>query len=441
MDFQRILVVANNHPNFHSGGTEVVAHGMFRHWRLTEGRQAYFLAAALRHQRQVNPGTTLQSISGVEGEFLQRVGDYDMFHHLQRDKIAVFTEITELLGALRPEVVLLHHYLGFGTEILPLIRRLLPDATLVLALHDYHHACHHDGMMVKTNSYRLCHEPTMDACHQCFPKIPASAFKLREMNIKHHFATVDHLVAPSKTMRDRLVAWGLEAEKVTVIRNGTELASPAPARPLRDGARRARFAVLGNVSPAKGQKIVLQAVRHLVDSGDLPDLDVAIHGAPIFQTDAFKAEIDSLLDACRGHARLLGGYERHELPDRLASADWVVMPSIWWENAPLVLDEAFHHGRPPVCSAVGGMKESVRDRVDGLHFSVGNSLDLAETMREAIEKPELWEQLRGNAPKSRDLGQCADDYIRLFGELRLKAKSRKARTPAVFPRANSMTTV
>ncbi len=39
--------------------------------------------------------------------------------------------------------------------------------------------------------------------------------------------------------------------------------------------------------------------------------------------------------------------------------DWVVTPSIWWENAPLVIDEAFAQKRPVIASDMGGMAESV----------------------------------------------------------------------------------
>ncbi|GHD50006.1 glycosyl transferase [Thalassobaculum fulvum] len=412
----RILVVAHNHPSFHPGGTEFVAHGLFRHWRDTAGRDVHFVAAASPEQRHSNPGTVLQSLPGARSEYLVRVGQYDWFHHLQRDKIAVFTEFGELLRTLRPDVVHFHHFLGFGTEVLPFVRRCLPDAVVVLTVHDYYFACHHDGIMVKYGSNRLCYRSGIDACHACFPQIPGGSFKLREINLKHHFAAVDHLVAPSALMRDRLVDWGMEPDRVSVIRNGRDLGDPVPARPLREGDRRNRFAILGNVSPAKGQKVALRAVQLLLADG-VRDIELAIHGAPHFQTDDFKGEIDSLLADCKGHARLLGGYEERELPERLAEADWIVVPSLWWENAPLVLDEAFHHGRPPICGAIGGMAERVRDGVDGLHFAVGDPRALADRLRAAIENPALWETLRDRAPATRDAAACAAEYQALFDAL------------------------
>ena len=43
----------------------------------------------------------------------------------------------------------------------------------------------------------------------------------------------------------------------------------------------------------------------------------------------------------------------------MSEIDWVVVPSRWWENSPLVIQEAFMHGRPVICSGIGGMAEKV----------------------------------------------------------------------------------
>ena len=69
----------------------------------------------------------------------------------------------------------------------------------------------------------------------------------------------------------------------------------------------------------------------------------------------------------------------------MSSVDWVVVPSIWWENSPLVIQEAFMHGRPVICSDIGGMAEKVNDGVDGLHFRVERPPSLDPAIRPAIE--------------------------------------------------------
>ena len=78
----------------------------------------------------------------------------------------------------------------------------------------------------------------------------------------------------------------------------------------------------------------------------------------------------------------------------MSQTDWVVVPSLWWENSPLVIQEAFMHGRPVICSRIGGMAEKVTDGVNGLHFAAGNIGELAETIRLAVSTPGLWDKLR-----------------------------------------------
>jgi glycosyltransferase involved in cell wall biosynthesis len=76
-----------------------------------------------------------------------------------------------------------------------------------------------------------------------------------------------------------------------------------------------------------------------------------------------------------------------------------VVPSIWWENSPLVIQEAFMHGRPVICSDIGGMAEKVIDGVNGLHFTAGDPRSLATVLRRAASDPELWDRLRKGAPR------------------------------------------
>jgi glycosyltransferase involved in cell wall biosynthesis len=59
-----------------------------------------------------------------------------------------------------------------------------------------------------------------------------------------------------------------------------------------------------------------------------------------------------------------------------------------------VIQEAFFHGRPVICSDVGGMAEKVRDGIDGLHFRVGDPHSLAKTFEAAVTNPRLWRSLR-----------------------------------------------
>ena len=90
----------------------------------------------------------------------------------------------------------------------------------------------------------------------------------------------------------------------------------------------------------------------------------------------------------------MGSYKSADLPALMREVDWTIVPSTWWENAPVVIQESFFHGRPIITSDIGGMAEKVRDGIDGLHFRAGNAESLAEAMAGAIRERALWDRLR-----------------------------------------------
>ena len=97
--------------------------------------------------------------------------------------------------------------------------------------------------------------------------------------------------------------------------------------------------------------------------------------------------------------------------------DWTVVPSTWWENSPVVIQEAFHQGRPIIASDIGGMAEKVRDGIDGLHFHVSNPESLAEAMTRAIREPDLWQRLRGGIRPPSTATEAARQHAALFTRL------------------------
>jgi glycosyltransferase involved in cell wall biosynthesis len=50
----------------------------------------------------------------------------------------------------------------------------------------------------------------------------------------------------------------------------------------------------------------------------------------------------------------------------MSACDWIVVPSIWWENSPVVIQEARLAARPLIVSNIGGMAEKVDASIDHL---------------------------------------------------------------------------
>ncbi|SMH29450.1 glycosyltransferase family 4 protein [Azospirillum agricola] len=422
----RVLVIAHNHPSLHPGGTEIFAHELFGGLKAA-GAEALFLACTNDTHRRPRPGTGFQTLGRSADEVLLWAGHFDQFHQSQIDLHGLVPDLSGLLRAFRPDIVHIHHTLLLGVEMLFLIRRVCPDAKIVYTLHDYYLICANDGQMVTTSGQGLCTGASPDACNRCFPDRPADQFLLREKHIKAMFGLVDRFLAPSRFLRDRYVAWGLAPERIAVMANSRPAVAPVPPRPLAPGGRRDAFAYFGNLNPFKGVTVALDAAARLARQGLGPTL--AVHGGSHYQTDAFRQKVADGFEAARGVAVAHGPYRREEMPALMAAADWVVMPSVWWENAPLVIQEAFQHGRPVICSGIGGMAEAVRDGIDGLHVRPGDAADLARVMARAMTEPGLWERLSANIPAVRSTEEAAAMHIALYDELMTAA--RPTDTPAL----------
>ncbi|PWC80878.1 glycosyl transferase [Azospirillum sp. TSH100] len=415
----RVLLIAHNHPSLHPGGTEIFAHELFGGLKAA-GAECLFLACTNDTHRAPRPGTGFQTLGRSADEVLLWAGHFDHFHQSQIDLHGLVPDLSNLLRAFRPDIVHVHHTLLLGVEMLFLIRRVCPDAKIVYTLHDYYPICANDGQMVtpprgEGGARALCSKASPDACHRCFPDRPADQFLLREKHIKAMFGLVDRFLAPSRFLRDRYVAWGLDPARIEVIGNSRPAVEPAPTRDLAAGAARDAFAYFGNLNPFKGVTVALDAVTRMARQGFFPSL--AVHGGSLYQTPEFRQRVADGFEATRGLATAHGPYRPQEMPALMAAADWVVMPSIWWENAPLVIQEAFQHRRPVIVSGIGGMAEAVRDGVDGLHVRPNDPADLARVMTRAMTEPGLWERLSANIPAVRRTEEAASLHLALYDEL------------------------
>lgn len=417
----RLLALAHNHPALQPGGTEVVARNLFRRMRATvPGLEGLFLAAVTGALREARPGTLLQAApGGVADEALIHLPHFDRFFLSQVDTHGLAATLGTVMDGLRPDIVHVHHPLQFGLEGLALLRRLAPrHARIVLTLHDYFAICPREGQLLRADG-RLCPGPAADACRRCLPDRPASDFVLRALSVRDAFRAVDALVAPSHFLRDRFVAAGWDPARITVLPNAVPgLATPPPPRALPPGGARDRFAFLGHINRFKGSLVALDASARLSGQGVAHRL--ALHGGTAYQPPEFLAEFAAALAAAPA-ARHHGAYDAHELGARIAAADWVVVPSIWYENAPLVVLEAHRHGRPVICGDAGGMAELVRDGVDGLHAPIGDAEGWAEIMRRAATEHGLWERLAAGIRPPPDLDAMAAAHLDLYRGLLRRA--------------------
>ncbi|WP_137719774.1 glycosyltransferase family 4 protein [Methylobacillus flagellatus] len=409
---ERILVMAHAHPDLSLGGGEIAAYNLFNAYRQDEGvAAAWFLARA-----DLGAGVTGEISLRREDEYLWQQASMDNFRMKARDQASLTGAFADLLRALRPTVVHAHHYLHLGLEFLRVIKAVDPTIRIYLTLHEFLAICLNDGQMIKAGSFKLCEQSSLQDCHRCFPDKTPADFWLRKHYFQRHFDLVDGFISPSEFLRQRYITWGIPSERIVMIENGQAISPKLPPRKLAANESRNRFAFFGQINPYKGIDLLLESLM-LIPTEQRQNLLVQIHGANLHtQSIPFQEKIAALrapLEA-EGVLQWVGPYQPHELHSRMQAIDWVLVPSIWWENSPMVIQEAFVCGRPVIASDIGGMAEKVKDGVNGLSVAMGNRLAWSTALQRAAAMTDDWDLLTSGIRAPLSYGQCADAHLQVF---------------------------
>lgn len=360
--------------------------------------------------------TILGGVNADPNQYLfhAELSDYEPLLMTCRNKELYTRHFHQFLRACRPDVVHFQHTYPMGYDMVRQVRNSLPDAAILYTLHEFLTICHNGGRMLRTND-ELCSEESPRRCHECFPAYPAEAFFLRKRLIQSHLALVDLFLSPSRFLLERFVTWGIPHSKIRHMENGRP--EPRPVTEPTGERPRNRLAYFGQLISHKGVQVLLRALKLLADEGGC-DVQLWLHGANLDLSEKeYQSEIRELLGPVKSLVTFAGRYRQEELPRLMANVDWVVVPSTWWENSPMVIQEAFLAGRPVICSDIGGMAEHVADEVNGLHFRVSDPRSLARVIRRAVTTPGLWETLRRGIPRIYRLEEQVADLTEIYLQL------------------------
>lgn len=199
---------------------------------------------------------------------------------------------------------------------------------------------------------------------------------------------VDRFLAPSRTVREGMTAFGLSKRKIHVLPLGIEM--PPHAERRRREHDDVVFGFIGTLAPHKGVHVAIEAMRYMKGHGRL-----LVFGRRDYYPD-YVARLEQLAQGL--NVELKGPVPRRDLVKAFAQIDVLVVPSIWFENFPIVIQEARSAGVPVVASNLGGMAEAVRHDVDGLLFPPGDAKALARAFAVLVQDRAAIERMREAAP-------------------------------------------
>ncbi|RPJ51039.1 MAG: glycosyltransferase [Chloroflexi bacterium] len=223
----------------------------------------------------------------------------------------------------------------------------------------------------------------------------------RRKTLSAALAQVDRILLPSPFMRPFFAGHGLPEEKMKVIQEGIDTGwfSGLIARIESD---RLRIAYLGQVRPAKGVHLLIEAAQGLRGN-----YRVRVYGN-MRQDPAYAAR---LVDAAGKNSNIEfpGGYTRAQLEPILMDTDIVVLPSISMEPFGIIAREALFAGVPVVASNTGGLVDVVQPGINGALCPPGDMTALKKILQALVDDPRRLVNLRQPSGKIRGMAEEVDE--------------------------------
>jgi GT2 family glycosyltransferase/glycosyltransferase involved in cell wall biosynthesis len=444
----RILQIVHGFPPAASGGTEIYVHDLSLALAAWPGDEVSVLT------RDADPHKAEYSVRRTDYRGLHVAAINNTFQACEsfEDSYAnpaIRAIVSGLLDELQPDVAHVQHLTCLSTGLVEeLAVRRIP---IVMTLNDYWLICHR-GQLVDADG-RRCDGPFGGGCSRCLqpgllagPSIyragrlarswpmPGAAWAVRvaaksleavtpgsrprraTLERLHHMRAavrhVDLFLAPSGTLERQFLRFGIPRDRLLRCEQGIDIAPFERVRRPPSDVLRLGFA--GGLIPTKAPHVLLEAIARL------PAASVSVSlfgtGAGYYASDDYGARLAPLLAHPSVHR--IGPVPHERMPEALASIDVLVVPSVWIENAPFIIREAFASGAPVIASDLGGMAEMVRHEIDGLRFPPGDAGALAACVGRLLERPSDLARLREGIARPLSIEADAAAVRRFYAALR-----------------------
>lgn len=368
----RLLSINNYH--YRRGGADIV---YLEHAALFESlgwETAYF---AMQH-----PKNLASDWSEFFVEEIELGHSYPLASRIVKTSKAIYSfearrKLARLLERFRPTIAHLHNiYHHISPSILSILRGA--GVPVVLTAHDLKIACPNYRMLSGNEICERCkggrfHNVVLQGCvHEsrlasAIVAVEATTHRL----LGSYRDNVDRIVVPSRFFVDKFVEWGWEAERFVHIPNFVEAERFDPQ--FEPGQA---FLYFGRLSSEKG-------LATLIHAAAASGVKLRVVG-----TGPDEQSLRGLAASLGGEVEFLGYRTGNDLHDLVRASRAVVLPSEWYENAPLSVLESFAMGKPVIGARIGGIPEMVEPGVTGWLFRSGDVQELADLLRRVAAEPD-----------------------------------------------------
>ncbi len=304
-------------------------------------------------------------------------------------------QVAELIVGLRPDVIHAHN-LWMRLSPLPLQAAKQAGVPVMMTVHDYNWVCPRKWMITEndlpceTGFAGRCAVSDCRGSHEGRRWIAYNALRWVKTSWQRGMLIewVDRFVSPSNHLA-RWMERSLGVADVLHIPNFAVAPRDGTVRPVEHPET---LVFAGRLSREKGVDVLLRSMPAVVSRHPEVRLIVAGDGPERSELERLGSELG--LD----HTVRFAGPLAPEAMERLyAGAGLVVLPTLWMENCPVSVLEAFAHGRAVVATRIGGLPELIADGRTGILFERGNHRELSAGLIDLLSDPGRIETMGRNA--------------------------------------------
>ncbi len=323
------------------------------------------------------------------------------------------------LYEFRPDVVHFQHTYGLSASMISVARR--QRIPVLFTLHDYWLMCHRI-QLIRPN-LEICDGPGSGAkcavCidHRMVTRRPLEAAirvggrlagMYRARFMRTNLLKANLLISPSAFLRRKFIEFGIPSDRIISLDNGLSLERFRDLPKRR--ASRIRFAFVGTIIVHKGLHILVNAFGRL----PIGKAELFIYGDPTVS----PAYYESVKQQTRHpDIKFMGLFQNDRIAEVMSGIDVLVIPSVWPENSPLTIHEAFLAGVPVIASRIGGIPELVHHERNGLLFETGSAADLQAKMEYLVNNPHLLQTFARNIGRIKSIEENAEELERIYERL------------------------
>lgn len=376
----KICMISNLYPPFIMGGAEIVVENTANEL-VKRGHQVFVITSSQENK------VTIDEIDGVNVYRIPNLNvstPYNFSSNIFVTKVVyyilnlwsprAYTKVSRILHDEMPNLVHVHNYKGISLSIFHAIKTI--KIPVIFTAHDHFLICPYNSLLKRSGA--ICSNPKL-VCkmysnvqrlfiNRCVDVvISPSAFLINNLRRNNFFLTIPTYVIP------------LGIEK-------------SPHNNIKD-YRNITLLFVGSLGKAKGVDILINAFKKISD----PNLHLDIVGkGPMEQELRTLSYSDNRIT-------FHGFISPKEIDRFYQKANLVIVPSICYDNSPMVIYESFVNGTPVVGSKIGGIPELIKDGNNGYTFTPGDTDQLVLILKELITNPAKLKEMESNSYESSKL--------------------------------------